>query len=56
VLLALRVRDDQLLPGDHVSIELGPGVKVHLDIGQEARLPGGVALRRRPLGALWPRL
>ena len=39
VLLAVRVRDDQLLPGDHVTIELGPGVKVHLDLGQEHACP-----------------
>jgi len=39
VLLALRVRDDQLMAGDHVTIELGPGVKVHLDLGQDDACP-----------------
>jgi hypothetical protein len=39
VLLAVRVRDDQLMPGDHVTIELGPGLKVHLDLGQEDACP-----------------
>lgn len=39
VLLAVRVRDDQLMPGDHVTIELIPGVKVHLDLGQEDACP-----------------
>lgn len=39
VLLALRVRDDELMPGDHVTIELGAGVKVHLDLNAEDACP-----------------
>lgn len=39
VLLAVRVRDDQIMPGDHVTIELGPQLKISLDLGREDACP-----------------